>query len=290
MSAILKAKFALISAVVLWASGFVGIRFAVQDYSPGGLALFRYLIASLFLLSTYFLFKRKTAHRWQDKLSVMSLGILGFAVYNVFLNYGARSVDAGVASFIISSVPVFVPLLVGLIYRERLSFYAKLGFAISVAGVLLIMLSVSTSSLNIGAVFVFIAAFSGAIYTILQKRLIKEFNPIEFTAWAIWGGTLVMLVYTPYLINDLKHASLASTLVVVYMGLFPGVIAYVCWSYGFKHMRVTHAISYAYWLPFFSTFLGFLILGEVPKLYALMGGVIAMVGAIVVSKSKVLVH
>ena len=35
----------------LWASAFVGIRVAIEHYSPGALALFRFLVASILLTS-----------------------------------------------------------------------------------------------------------------------------------------------------------------------------------------------------------------------------------------------
>ncbi|MCC2667478.1 MAG: eamA, partial [Gammaproteobacteria bacterium] len=43
----LKTKLALLTTVVLWASAFVAIRAGLQGYSPGGLALLRFLIASV---------------------------------------------------------------------------------------------------------------------------------------------------------------------------------------------------------------------------------------------------
>jgi len=37
----------LVVTLFLWASAFVGIRVAIEHYSPGALALFRFLVASL---------------------------------------------------------------------------------------------------------------------------------------------------------------------------------------------------------------------------------------------------
>lgn len=48
-----KVVFIVIIAIVLWASAFIGIRIGLADYSPGALALLRFMIASLCLLIIY---------------------------------------------------------------------------------------------------------------------------------------------------------------------------------------------------------------------------------------------
>ncbi len=42
--------FSILVTIVLWASAFVGIRAAIQDYPPIHLGAFRYLIASVILI------------------------------------------------------------------------------------------------------------------------------------------------------------------------------------------------------------------------------------------------
>jgi drug/metabolite transporter (DMT)-like permease len=287
MSTQLKAKLALFFAVILWSSAFVGIRFAVASYSPGALALLRYAVASLFLLLLCWQFKLLQRRSWRDILSAMGLGVIGFAIYNVSINHGERTVTAGIASFLIGLAPIVVAVIAHQFYRERLGRMALVGFGIGLVGLVLIMVSESQLEADLGVAWVLLAAVSGAVYTTFQKSLLQRFNSMEFTAWAIWGGTLVMLIYTPDVWREVQQASSLSTAVVVYMGIFPGVLAYFFWSYGFKHLSAAHAVSYSYWIPFFSTIFAFLFLKEIPHLIALLGGVIAIIGAILVSQSRI---
>ncbi|TCL38068.1 EamA-like transporter family protein [Anaerospora hongkongensis] len=44
-----KVVLAISTTIILWASAFVGIRAAIQDYPPIELATFRYIVASIIL-------------------------------------------------------------------------------------------------------------------------------------------------------------------------------------------------------------------------------------------------
>jgi len=49
ISYMLKPIIALLITIFLWASAFVGIRYGLSVYTPGAIALFRFILASLFL-------------------------------------------------------------------------------------------------------------------------------------------------------------------------------------------------------------------------------------------------
>jgi drug/metabolite transporter (DMT)-like permease len=214
----------------------------------------------------------------------MLLGIFGFALYNVCLNYGERTVTAGVASFIIGFIPVFVMLLASWLYHERLNHYVRIGLCVSLLGLFFILLGESKIHFDLGVLWIMAATLGGGIYTLFQKRFLIRMNAIEFTAYAIWGGTLALLVYAPHLSSEIHRASYSATAVVIYMGLVPGAIAYVCWSYGFKHLNTAQAVSYSYWIPLCSILLALIFLHEIPSLTSLFGGILTILGAIVINK------
>ncbi len=284
-----RVKFALLFAMILWASAFVGIRYAGTEYSAGSLALLRYLVASLCMIPIYFKLKHRSQHNWREIVNAMLLGIFGFAIYNVALNQGEQTVSAGIASFIIGLSPVIVIIIASRMHHEHLNQAAKWGVAISLLGILLIAAGeVKNFKIGEGLFLVFISTISSAIYSVTQKKLLIKFHPIEFTAYAIWGGTLAMLVFTPTLWRELHHASLGPTLAIIYMGIFPGAIAYLCYSYAYKYMAASHAVTYTYAIPFFSIILAFIFLREIPTAFGLSGGVLALIGAVIASKNRII--
>ena len=103
-----KARWALIIAIILWGSSYVAIRFTVEHYTPGVLALLRYLCASIVMIPLYFLYKQPIRHSFSSIVSAGLLGILGFAVYTVFLNYGELTITAGITSFVVGFVLILL--------------------------------------------------------------------------------------------------------------------------------------------------------------------------------------
>ena len=76
------------------------------------------------------------------------------------------------------------------------------------------------------ALIILAAAITSAIYMILQKHYLGSYSALEFTAYSIWSGTVLMLpVRRGDLVHTLAHRSVAATLAVVYLGMFPGALA-----------------------------------------------------------------
>lgn len=278
---------ALTITIILWASAFVGIRAGLHGYSPGALALFRYGVASICML---FLFFRLPTHHHvskKDGIKLFILGVVGFAVYNVTLNYGEVTVTSSIASFIVGLIPVFMTILAVIFLKERLKIFAWIGVLVSLSGIIVIAIGEHAGvAFDYGVLFCIVTTLSGAIYSVSQKPLLKRFSAIEINAYAIWAGTIAMLYYLPQLIREIPHAPWTATFSAIYMGIFPAAIAYVAWSYVLKQIPASRAASFLYLLPLMTTLQGWLILGEKPEIISFVGGLIAILGAILVNIFK----
>lgn len=280
---LVKATVVIIIMLTLWASAYVGIRAGLKGYSPGSLALFRYLVASFCMFFIYLRLPKFRLLQWRELLLSALAGILGFSIYNLALNTGELTVNAGIASFIASQMPVVITILAIIFLGERLSWRGWLGTLISFLGILLIALSQTKGGkLNTGVLFVLIATLSGGVYTLVQKPLLHSMHPIEFTAISIWAGTLALLFFLPSLIQEIPKAPLTATLWVVYLGIFPAAIAYLLWGYVIAKMPASRAASFLYLVPLITLILGWLFLNEIPKLLAIGGGLLALMGALLV--------
>ncbi len=282
-----KVNCGLVFVIFCWASAFVGIRIGLTSYSPGSLALFRFLIASTLMTFLYSQLPNKKKIPWPDRLQLMLLGLIGLGVYNVSLNYGELSVPAGVASFIVGLMPLFTVLLAVILLHERPKPAVYIGIAISFFGLVLIGIAESQgASVNTGMLIILIAAVMGAIYTVYQKRFLQRYHPIAVTTWIIWGGTLSLVAFAPTLSAEIGGARIEATLAVVYLGIFPAAIAYLCWGYILQFLPVSSAALYLYATPVVSTGLGFLVLHEQPSTLSLVGGLLALAGALYATRYR----
>lgn len=271
-------------ATLVWSSAFVGIRFGLRDYSPGAMALMRFSVASLTILPLYWHARQSDKQiTAKDRLKIFFTGFIGISLYHVALNYGETSVSSGTASFIVSQAPVLVLILAVVFLKERPGIMGWVGFLISCLGVAIIAFAENASMhVSWGLILLGLAAVASAYYTILQKSLLSKINAIELMALLIWSGTLGMAMFLPDLVHDFQHASFSSSLVVVYLGVFPGVIAYTCWTIVLARMPAAHVISWVYLQPILATVLGWLLVNEVPVVFSVVGGCIALLGALIV--------
>lgn len=284
----LKLITAHLLTIILWASAFPGIRVALTAYSPEHLSLLRLLIGSVFLVIVALIIKIRLPEP-KDIPFILLLGFLGFSVYQTALNYGEQTVSAGVASLLVSTTPIFTALLALIFFRAKIGIRGWIGALIGFAGVAFISLGGSTGNLalNLGLLLVLVASFSESIYFVFQSPYLKKYGFVPFTMYAIWSGTLFMLLFIPGLGHEISEAPLDITMTVVYLGLFPTVIPYFALAYITSHSGASEATSSLYLTPAFAFLIAWIWLGEVPPFYAIMGGVITLLGVFVSNtKSK----
>lgn len=280
----LKTRIIILIAVTLWASAFAGIRAGLEGYTPGALALLRFLIASLCITIMHVNIPKKIPIPSRDKVLLLFTGMLGLGVYSLMLNYGEIEIPSGVASFIISLSPLVTLIIAVLFLRESVTIKMVLGTLVSIFGVGVIMLSKNHAfHIQSGFFYLIISMMISGLYSIIQKPFLKKYHALEVTSYIIWGATLLLLIYTPQMISNIQTASLHATLAVIYLGVFPATAGFIAWSYGLQEMPASQAVNYLYFMPIIATLTGWIWLGETPALLSLMGGLIALLGVWIVS-------
>lgn len=274
----------VVVALLLWASAFAGIKAGLKGYGPGELALLRFGTASL-VLAVYAFVTRMRLPDFEDIPRIGAAGALGITAYHLCLNFGETSVTAGAASLIIASGPIFTAMLATVFLKERLTIWGWLGIAVAFSGVGLITLGEGSGGLRFepAAMLVLVAAIATAGYFVVSKPLLEKYAPLEFTSYSIWLGTLPMLAFAPGLLLAIPQAPAAATISVIYLGIFPGAIAYALYSRVLSKLPASIASSFLYVQPVTATFIAWIWIREVPSLATLFGGAVALVGVALVS-------
>lgn len=276
---------ALALTIIFWASAFAGIRSGLTAYSPGSLALFRFLVASA-VLTGYFLFSGMQPPKLRDLPVIAFCGLVGIAFYHLGLNYGEVTVTAGSAGFLIASVPIFSALMAAAVLREKLSIRAFVGTGISFAGIVLISLGEGEGAgltMDAGALYILFAAIATSLFFVIQKPYLPRYGAIGFTFYIFWAGTAFLLVFLMDFLTEFRNAPAPATLSVIYLGIFPTAIAYVLWAYALARAPVSNVTSFMYIVPVLGCFIAWLWLGETPTILALLGGMVALAGVALVN-------
>ncbi len=277
---------AVVAAVVFGASAYAAIGAALASYSPGPLALLRMLVASA-ALAAYAVVSGMRLPDARDLPAVALAGLFAFALYNVALNYGQTSASAGAASLIIASIPIFTALLAAAFLGERLDAPGWSGIAVGFLGMAMITLGEGGGfGINAGAVLVLLAAVSASLYFAFQKPYLGKYGALPFTAYAIWAGAALLLPFLPSLLGEVRSAPAGATLAVVYLGIFPTVVAYATAAYVFSRLPASRAVTLEYLFPPVAIVIAYLWLGEVPTVLAVVGGVVALSGVALVNRRR----
>lgn len=273
--------------IIIWASAFPGIRVALMAYSPEHISLLRLLIGS-FVLIIIAVIRKTPFPELKDIPIILLLGFLGFTVYQVALNYGEQTISAGVASLLVSTTPIITAFLAVFFYREKLSLWGWVGSLVGFCGVAFISVGGSTESFtfNTGIVIVLVASLSESIYFVFQHRYLEKYGAIPFTMYAIWSGTIFMLLFSPGLSEAIMAAPVNSTLVILYLGIFPTIIPYFTLAYVTSRTGAAEATSSLYLTTVFAFLIAWIWLGEVPHFSAITGGLITLIGVFIANIKK----
>jgi drug/metabolite transporter (DMT)-like permease len=270
-------------SIMFWSSAFAGIRSALLNYAPGHLALLRFLVASAVLV-VYSICNHVSLPNLRDIPKIMFLGFLGVAVYHTALNYGEISVTAGSASLLIASSPALTAIFAVIFLKEKMTKWAWVGIATSFFGVFLVTLGEGQGlQFDFGAILILIAAISSSAYFVFQKPLLEKYGALPVTTYVICAGTFFMLIFLPGLPQAIFSAPLPSTFSVVYLGVFPGALAYVTWTQALSKAPASLVSSFLYLSPVLAIFIALFLLNEIPSLISLVGGAISILGVMIVN-------
>ena len=269
---------AALVSVTLWAAAFVGIRAAGRAFSPGALALGRLVLGSV-LLGALLLTRPRTRPSGCDVGLLLIAGLLWFGVYNLALNQGERSVDAGTAAMLIMIAPVFVVALAAVFLKERTTRALLAGGAVAFAGVLVIGFATSSGTASLsGVVLCLVAALVSAIGLVAQKPVLHRLSALQVTWTCCTIGVLFCLPYAPVLVRELRDAPAAAVGWLLFLGVFPTSVAFTTWAYALARGTAGRMAATAYLVAPITIVVSWLILSELPSLVAVFGGALCLVG------------
>lgn len=283
---ILKIYLPIVSAMTCWALSFVWIKDAYSDFSPLSLVVTRLIGASILLLVIGTLTKKMQAIKQGDLK--LFIGIAFFEPFLYFLgeSFGMQQVSSTLGAVIISTIPLFTPLISYFMIKEKITIPNIVGIFISLAGVLIIVLrndGSMTAPLS-GILMLFVAVFAAIFYPVFLKPLAHRYTGTTIVAYQSIFGLIFFLPlffifeYSSFITTSFSSKSLIAA---AELTVFASVFAFLFFTASVKNIGVMKSNTFVNLIPAFTAVFAFFILGESLTITKAMGIVIVITGLFV---------
>lgn len=203
----------------------------------------------------------------QDAWLFLLLAFFEPFLYFVGESFGLKLVDATVASAIIASIPVFMPVFTYLFLREKLSPAGGFGLVLSFLGVCLAVMrpdfKLAYSALGIASLF--LAVFAAIGYGIVAKKLTHRHGALSIIAGqnslgALFFFPLALGFELPRTLAVQPTWELAWNLAA--LTLFGSTLAFLLYTIVVRELGVNRSNVFINLIPIFTAIFSFLLLGE----------------------------
>lgn len=183
--------------VVLWATGFIGARYAMPWAEPFTFLSLRFVIAAVLFVSITAILGAKPASR-EEAVHAVIAGMLLHGVYlgGVFWAIH-RGMPAGLSALITGLQPLLTAVLAGKILGEKILPRHWVGLAVGFAGVVIVLwpkLGQLGSGINAETLTASVLSVLGiTLGTIWQKRSTSRGDLFATTLWQYVGGAMVVM-------------------------------------------------------------------------------------------------
>jgi drug/metabolite transporter (DMT)-like permease len=276
----------LLLTATFWGGTFIAGRVIANDIGPFSAAFSRFAIASLVLLGlTWQAEGRLPPIKRRHVLPILLLGLTGIFTYNLFFFKGLKLINAGRASVIVASNPIFITMLSALFFKEKINFSKTIGIILSVTGAVIVIskghpVEVLTGSLGRGELYIFGCALSWVVYSLVGKTVMADLSPLAAVAYSAMAGAILLLLpaYFEGLAQYVVHYSTLDWLALLYLALLGTVLGFRWYYEGIKRIGPAKTSTFINFVPISGVLLGFLILQEPITLSLLTGTMLVSSG------------
>ncbi len=279
----------ILAATILWASSFIALKTAFTVYDPMVVIFGRMIIALIFIL-LFFKPLRNFRFRKKDVKFFLFLGFCEPCLYFVFEAIALQNTSASQAGMVTATLPLIVAIPAWLFLKEEMNARKIIGFALAVAGVVLLSIGsdVTENAPNplFGNFMEFMAMVAASGYIITMRHLSTNYSSLFVTFFQAFIGSVFFLPLLALPTTTLPTSfELTPVLAVIYLGIFVTFGAYGSYNYAISKIPASQATAFINLIPVFTLIMGVLILGDQLTLMQGVAVVIVFLG-IYVSQMK----
>ena len=260
--------FAFISVYVIWGSGYLLNKIAVQELDPLMLASVRFMTSGviIFLISILLKFSLKISKK--QLINSIIAGFLFLSFGNGMLVWALLYVDSSFAALEISAQPLIILILMRIIYGTKIKQMSIIGIVLGFIGIYLLVGQkeiLEQDNSILGMTMIFLCMTSWALGSLFVAKADLPKNFFVNTGYQMITGGFTLLIFS-LLINEKwiwpNEWELKTQYSVVFLILFASIIAFTSFNYLLKVVSPEKVATSTYVNPIVALFLGWYFLNE----------------------------
>ncbi len=265
-----SALFFVLAAALLWSTGGLFIKWTTLS----GLELS--FGRSLFAAITVALFTRHEGFGLNRLTAVAS--VLYAALLLLFV-LATKQTTAANAIFLQYTAPVYLLILEPLVYKEKFRSRDLITVLVCLAGMTLFFVGKLRPQDVTGNLLALASGLCFALYVLLLRH--AKARTVNRASSVIYGSLLLVIFAAPAGLAAIPRLTRHDVLVVLYLGVVQIGLAYTLFTVAMaRGVRSLDAGIIGYIEPVLNPIWVFLVLGEKPSGWALLGGVIIIVAVV----------
>ncbi len=287
----LRTYIPILIAVTCWALSFVWVKNAYTDFTPLSLILSRLIGASI-LLVIIGLFSKKLQRIKQGDL-LLFIGLAFFEPFLYFLgeSFGMMLVSSTLGAVIISTIPLFTPIISYILIKEKVSLFNVIGILLSLTGVLLIAFNEDdrlSASLS-GILLMFLAVFAAVFYPVFLKKIAHRYTGVSIVAYQNMFGIIFFIpLFLYYDFNTFisTQYSAKSVIALIELTIFASTFAFLFFTASVKRIGVMRSNVFVNLIPAMTAIFAFFIRGDELNTQKILGILIVIFGLFISQKKS----
>ena len=277
----LYADLSLLLVAIIWGSGFVVTKNALDVMTPFYIMGFRFIIAALAI--TLISFKRL---KKATKLDIKAGIIVGFFMFIgfAFQTVGLKYTTAGVQAFITASNVVMVPFMYWILSKKRPDKFEMFGAILCFIGIGVLSLD-NNLNVGVGEFLTFLCAIGYALQIVAVGYFAKDVDPFVLSTVQLYFAAILSFIIA--IIFEPKITVFTSEMIfpIFYLGIFSSMIAFLIQNIAQGHTSSTHAAIIMSLEAVFGSVFSIMLLND-PINFKFFIGCIAILLSVVASETK----
>jgi drug/metabolite transporter (DMT)-like permease len=274
-----------------WAGNAIVGRLAAGHIPPVTLSFLRWSFAFLIILPFAWKHLKRDWGAIRARLGTMIfLSVIGISAFNTLQYWALEHTQALNTLLLQSAGPLFVAVWSLILLGVRLTLAQAGGIALSLIGVLVILLhgdltALSSIEFNKGDIIFTVALAIFGLYSVLSLKR-PQIHGLSFVGFTFGCGAvcLVPLWIWELFTRPVMQLNAVNLLSLFYVAVFPSTLAYLCFNRGVQLIGANRAAPFFHVVPVFGSAMAIVFLGEHPQLFHIIGFALVLTGVFVASR------